>query len=257
MPALAPPLRGQLKVTSPYGPRADGFHTGTDYSARIGTLVLAAAAGFARRVSNVGGGRGVAIDHGDGMSTEYWHLNAQAIPATGRSVRQGDIIGYSGASGAMVTGPHLHFEVKVNGQVVDPETVLAGGIGNPSPSAGHITTIPPGGCPPGYVPARLAAPFVVDVPIVGATPIGSNIIEAIGRPGEPGNWNVCLLESRGYRVGDNPWGVGETVEGAAHEVGEGLAQGLSDAVPLLLNIGAVVLAVVVGWQGVKNVLAVD
>jgi hypothetical protein len=151
MPALIWPLRGNPPITSPYGPRSGGFHTGVDFGVRTGTIVVAAAAGQARRATNPGGGKGVIIDHGDGMSTEYWHLGAQAI-ASRQGVAQGAIIGFSGASG-LVTGPHLHFEVKVNGRHVDPMPYLRGGVGNPTTSGlpPFVPVNPDGTCPAGYV----------------------------------------------------------------------------------------------------------
>jgi murein DD-endopeptidase MepM/ murein hydrolase activator NlpD len=85
----------------------------------VGTPVLAAAAG---RVSYVGylGGYGIAIiiDHGNGLQTRYGHLS-QSLVSVGQNVSAGQQIARSGSTG-MSTGPHLHFEVRVNDRAVDP-----------------------------------------------------------------------------------------------------------------------------------------
>jgi murein DD-endopeptidase MepM/ murein hydrolase activator NlpD len=68
-----------------------------------------------------GYGREVKIAHGSGMVTLYGHMSSIAA-SVGEPVRQGQVIGYVGSSG-LSTGPHVHFEVRVNGQAVDPMTV--------------------------------------------------------------------------------------------------------------------------------------
>jgi murein DD-endopeptidase MepM/ murein hydrolase activator NlpD len=105
-------------VTSGFGWRWGRMHEGIDISAPTGTAVHAAASGtviFAGVMS--GYGNIVVIDHGNGLATAYAHLSA--IWIGGGSVSQGQGIGAVGCTGSC-TGPHLHFEVRVNGSAVDP-----------------------------------------------------------------------------------------------------------------------------------------
>lgn len=119
-------------VTSPFGPRpaplpgASTQHKGADYAAPIGTAVRAAAAGTVT-FSGVQGGYGnlVILTHPGGAQTYYAHLS-RALVSAGDGVDAGQTIAESGRSGN-VTGPHLHFEVRVGGVPVDPEPLLAGG----------------------------------------------------------------------------------------------------------------------------------
>jgi murein DD-endopeptidase MepM/ murein hydrolase activator NlpD len=108
-------------------------HKGVDYAARTGTPIMAA--GDAR-VSFVGWkngyGRAVILDHGQGRSTLYGHLSAWGKAKTGQRVSQGKTIGYVGMSG-LATGPHLHYEFRVNGKQVNPLTVT---MPKPQPLAG-------------------------------------------------------------------------------------------------------------------------
>lgn len=114
-------------ITSPFGHRIGLeqygiFHTGTDLGVPSGTPVRAAAAG---RVMNLSGwyqqgyGWGVFIDHGNGVVTVYGHNSALTV-SPGQYVQQGDVIALSGQTG-WATGPHVHYEVRINGQYVDPE----------------------------------------------------------------------------------------------------------------------------------------
>jgi murein DD-endopeptidase MepM/ murein hydrolase activator NlpD len=118
---LAWPLRGP--ITGPYGERrGNGYHSGIDISVHPGTPVHAAAPGTVVAAGRVAGYEGygilVAIDHGDGMVTIYAHL-AKVSTSIGSVVNTGDEIGASGCSGSC-TGPHLHFEVRVNGHTRNP-----------------------------------------------------------------------------------------------------------------------------------------
>ncbi len=96
-------------------------HAGIDYRASIGTPVRAAAAGKVVGITDgygSGYGKSVLIDHGSGTTTRYAHLNSFAS-SVGESVGQGQVIGYSGNTG-WSTGPHLHFETRVNGTAINP-----------------------------------------------------------------------------------------------------------------------------------------
>ena len=98
------------------------MHNGIDISAPSGTAVRAAASGRVIAAGWMGGyGNLVVIDHGGGLSTAYAHLSS--IWVGGGSVSQGQTIGAVGCTGSC-TGPHLHFEVRVNGSPVDPFSYL-------------------------------------------------------------------------------------------------------------------------------------
>jgi murein DD-endopeptidase MepM/ murein hydrolase activator NlpD len=106
-------------VTSPFGMRWGRMHEGIDISVPEGTPVHAAASGRVIIAAYTGGyGNYTCIDHGGGLSTCYAHQSSFAV-SSGQSVQQGQVIGYSGNTGSS-TGPHLHFEVRVNGSAVDP-----------------------------------------------------------------------------------------------------------------------------------------
>jgi murein DD-endopeptidase MepM/ murein hydrolase activator NlpD len=97
------------------------MHSGVDWSDRIGTPIVAAGNGVITKASWSGGyGRRVEIEHANGYTTTYSHLSGFARGISeGSRVRQGQVIGYLGNSG-LSTGPHLHYEVLVNGRFVDP-----------------------------------------------------------------------------------------------------------------------------------------
>jgi murein DD-endopeptidase MepM/ murein hydrolase activator NlpD len=105
-------------VVSGFGPRWGRMHEGIDIAVPQGTAVHAAAAGTIIYAGGMGGyGNIVVIDHGNGLATAYAHLSA--IWIGGGSVTQGQAIAASGCTGHCL-GPHLHFEVRVNGSPVDP-----------------------------------------------------------------------------------------------------------------------------------------
>lgn len=129
---LAKPLAGALEVTSPFGARLDPFmgrpamHTGVDLREDYGTTVRATAAGRVVSAGPAGGyGTMIEIDHGHGLSTRYAHLMAAGV-APGQVVAQGAVIGEVGATGR-ATGPHLHYETRIDGEAVDPERFLMAG----------------------------------------------------------------------------------------------------------------------------------
>lgn len=111
------PVQGP--ITSPFGPRWGGFHPGIDIGVPEGTPIHAAAAGTVIYCGwESGYGNLVVIDHHNGIATAYAHQSRIAVSCN-QNVAQGQVIGYSGCTG-FCTGPHLHFEVRVNGSPVDP-----------------------------------------------------------------------------------------------------------------------------------------
>lgn len=111
-------------VTSEYGPRWGRMHQGLDQGASSGATIGAAKAGTVIFAGLQGGyGNLVLIDHG-GVVTAYAHLSSMAI-SSGQSVSQGQTIGNVGSTGNS-TGPHLHFETRVNGAAVNPRQYLSG-----------------------------------------------------------------------------------------------------------------------------------
>ncbi|MBC5815977.1 MAG: peptidoglycan DD-metalloendopeptidase family protein [Candidatus Eremiobacteraeota bacterium] len=125
--SLSWPVSGT--ITSPYGPRRNPFgggmeiHQGLDIGASMGTTISAAAAGTIISAGWYGGyGNFILIDHGNGLSTGYGHCS-QIFVSAGQEVQRGQAIGAVGSTGVS-TGPHLHFEVRVNGKTVDPASRL-------------------------------------------------------------------------------------------------------------------------------------
>ena len=111
------------KITSPYGTRSRGFHSGIDISARTGDAVYAAAGGKVVLASYYYAyGNCIVVDHGNGMKTRYAHLSAYNCKV-GDQVARGQQIARSGNTGRS-TGPHLHFEVIVNGSTKNPVNYL-------------------------------------------------------------------------------------------------------------------------------------
>ena len=120
----------ESRVTSEFGYRSDPFtgqtkgHTGIDIAVPTGTSVRAALPGVVTKATYNAGGYGyyVMIDHGNGMVTLYAH-NSKLMVSVGDTVEAGDTVSLSGSTGR-ATGPHLHFEVRVNGQRVNPRSYL-------------------------------------------------------------------------------------------------------------------------------------
>jgi murein DD-endopeptidase MepM/ murein hydrolase activator NlpD len=106
-------------ITSPFGPRWGRFHYGIDIGVPTGTPIHAAAAGNVIVCGSDGGyGNLVVLDNGGNVATAYAHQSEIAVTC-GQHVEQGQVIGYVGCTGHCF-GPHLHFEVRINGQPVDP-----------------------------------------------------------------------------------------------------------------------------------------
>ncbi|HET7206199.1 MAG TPA: M23 family metallopeptidase [Terriglobales bacterium] len=121
------PVEGQ--VTGSFGERIDpfngegAFHSGVDISSSYGTPVIAPADAIVTFADFMGGyGRAIVLDHGHGISTRYGHLSNFAV-ISGQHVHRGDTIGYVGLSGR-ATGPHLHYEVRINDTPVNPHKYL-------------------------------------------------------------------------------------------------------------------------------------
>ncbi|MBV9908488.1 MAG: M23 family metallopeptidase [Hyphomicrobiales bacterium] len=129
---LRMPLSGDPSVTSPFGYRADPFlgrlalHPGVDLAEAEGSEIHSAAAGSVVHAGPAGGyGIMVEIDHGNGLATVYAHMS-EALVGEGQQVDKGAVLGKLGSTGRS-TGPHLHYEVRVDGEPVDPELYLRAG----------------------------------------------------------------------------------------------------------------------------------
>ena len=119
------PLPGHTRISDPYGTRMHPilkkkvFHSGVDLAAPHGTPVKAAETGIVIMAGSYGGyGNTVIIDHGGNIATQYSHLSSIKVKV-GDAVLKGGDIGGVGSTG-LSTGNHLHFEIRVNGEVVDP-----------------------------------------------------------------------------------------------------------------------------------------
>ncbi len=121
------PLEG--RISSPFGWRnisvaGNRFHGGIDIAAPTGTPVRSARGGVVTRAGWVGAyGFLVIVDHGAGWETRYAHLSRIDV-TVGQRLAQGAVVGLVGSTGAS-TGPHLHFEVRREGQALDPLAYLA------------------------------------------------------------------------------------------------------------------------------------
>ena len=121
---LTIPVKSGYTITSRFGPRWGTTHTGTDIAAPTGTTIVAAAAGTVAFSGNQGNGYGnyVVIDHGNGIKTIYAHCSTLNT-STGAYVSQGQKIAEVGSTGNS-SGPHLHFEIRVNGVITDPQNYI-------------------------------------------------------------------------------------------------------------------------------------
>ncbi|MFV8375188.1 M23 family metallopeptidase [Flavobacterium sp. LB1P71] len=135
IPAIQPVRNENLKqLASGFGYRTDPFtkarkmHKGMDFSANTGTPIYAAGDGVVSKADNTASGYGnhIVIKHGYGYETLYGHLSKYKVRA-GQHVKRGDIIGYVGSTGRS-EGPHLHYEVHKDGNVVNPLNFYYGNI---------------------------------------------------------------------------------------------------------------------------------
>jgi murein DD-endopeptidase MepM/ murein hydrolase activator NlpD len=134
--ALVPyrkPVVGEVEFTSGFGIRSDPFlgrpamHTGLDFRAATGDPVRATANGKVVSSGWAGGyGRMVEIDHGNGLQTRYGHLSEIGVKV-GDTIKIGQVIGAVGSTGRS-TGPHLHYETRIDGEAVDPQKFLRAGV---------------------------------------------------------------------------------------------------------------------------------
>lgn len=124
------PLESYTRISSPYGIRVHPIlhtvrmHTGIDYAAPTGTKIIAPADGVVS-FSGVKGGYGntIMLTHNNGAETLYGHMSAYVSGLTvGTRVQAGDVIGFVGSTGRS-TGPHLHYEVRIDGQHINPATI--------------------------------------------------------------------------------------------------------------------------------------
>ena len=129
---LRKPLVGEASVTSPFGYRPDPFlgrpalHTGVDLLQPYGAEIRATGAGRVVHAGPMGGyGDMVEIDHGAGLTTRYGHMS-ELLVQEGQTVSAGEVLGRLGSSGRS-TGPHLHYEVRIDGEPVDPERFMRAG----------------------------------------------------------------------------------------------------------------------------------
>ncbi len=120
------PVKANFRYTSGFGPRWGRLHAGTDFAGPIGTPIYATADGVISHAGWASGyGRLIKIRHDFGIETRYAHLNTMDV-RVGQRVSRGERIGAMGNSGRS-TGPHLHYEVRVNGNPVNPMTYIRAG----------------------------------------------------------------------------------------------------------------------------------
>ncbi len=124
------PVKGNLESgfggrRNPFGGSSFEYHEGQDIDAEMGTPVMAAASGTVVHAGWQNGyGQVVYIDHGSGLTTRYGHLSQIGV-AVGQSIARGETLGLVGSTGRS-TGPHLHYEVRLNNEPVNPRRYLPG-----------------------------------------------------------------------------------------------------------------------------------
>ncbi|MGO9701661.1 MAG: peptidoglycan DD-metalloendopeptidase family protein [Xanthobacteraceae bacterium] len=126
------PVSGEIDLSSQFGVRIDPFlripamHTGLDFRGEVGDPIRATAAGTVTAAGWTGGyGKMVEIDHGNGLATRYGHLS-QIDVNVGDKIRIGQVVGRLGSTGRS-TGPHVHYETRIDGEAVDPQKFLNAG----------------------------------------------------------------------------------------------------------------------------------
>jgi len=129
---LRRPIAGEGEVMSGFGVRIDPFlsrpamHTGLDLRAEIGDPILVTANGTVTAAGWSGGyGKMVEVDHGNGFVTRYGHMSEIDVKV-GQPVKSGQSLGKVGTTGRS-TGPHLHYETRIDGEAVDPQRFLSAG----------------------------------------------------------------------------------------------------------------------------------
>jgi murein DD-endopeptidase MepM/ murein hydrolase activator NlpD len=127
------PIAGEADLSSGFGVRMDPFlrspamHSGLDFRSSTGDAVRVTANGRVESAGwNGGYGKMIEIDHGNGFSTRYAHLSEIEVKV-GQSVKSGQVIGRVGSTGRS-TGPHLHYETRIDGDAVDPQKFLRAGL---------------------------------------------------------------------------------------------------------------------------------
>jgi murein DD-endopeptidase MepM/ murein hydrolase activator NlpD len=127
------PIMGEIDLSSSFGVRSDPFgrgpamHSGLDFRSSTGDPVRATATGTVETAGwNGGYGKMVEIDHGNSFSTRYGHMSEIDV-RVGQQVKIGQIIGRVGSTGRS-TGPHLHYETRIDGDAVDPQKFLRAGL---------------------------------------------------------------------------------------------------------------------------------
>ncbi len=130
---LRRPVSGEIDMSSNFGTRIDPFvgrpalHTGIDFRGDIGEAVRATGTGTVIGAGWSGGyGKMVEVDHGNGLTTRYGHLS-EIVVQVGQTVKIGQVVGRMGSTGRS-TGPHLHYETRVDGEAVDPQRFLRAGL---------------------------------------------------------------------------------------------------------------------------------
>ncbi|ERM91514.1 hypothetical protein O163_10090 [Caldanaerobacter subterraneus subsp. yonseiensis KB-1] len=209
------PFDGNYPVTSPFGirenpenPGSREFHPGIDFGLPSGTPVKAAADGVVVLAGEYGGyGKAVVINHTDGLSTVYGHLSEIKVEE-GKEVKQGEAIGLSGSTGRS-TGPHLHFEIRKDGQPVDPLQYLSGTLTLSNGTVYYVSDLDR------KMLLETAASFMEDKENIGWLLDGSDYSMGEGippwqkydvKPGEIPNELIPVFKTAGEKYGI-PWTV--------------------------------------------------
>lgn len=202
------PAPGTTTITSGVGPRWGTNHNGLDISSgdAYGKPIVAAADGKVTVAysSGWGGGYGIHcyIDHGNGYETRYAHMSALMV-STNQRVKQGDHIGKIGSTGDS-TGPHLHFEIRLNGAILDPEDYV-----NPSKTG-------VGGTSGATVKNRVKAMFTAYYPADNAMEGG--FLDALGNKLDPSKNTMAAPSCVPFHTMVTIEGTGTERDGTTYEV---------------------------------------